>query len=468
MLKKYSIWISAVSVLAGIFLFYFGTRSLITVSVDGMDRTVIGHGFTVGSALTSARVPFHAEDRILPGIDSLLPKSGKIQVISAKPFHILVQPGNVWLQVYSADDYPGNILLKAGIRLFPGDEIFYNGLPVSASDPLPLAADITLQFRVAQPITIAREGQNTTVYSGAFNLIQGLGNSGMLLNPGDQFSVPLDSALSGPSVITFNPAPLLYITYKGKILTSRSGAATVGRALAEAGIPLQDLDYTVPAEDQPVPPDGNIRVVAVTDSVKVNQIATPYGITTSVDNTVELDTTKVIAVGQYGLEVSRQHIFSEDGKETSRVTEPSVVLSRPVNAQVAYGGKMVVKTLDTPDGPIQYYRSLTVHATAFSPCEPARDGSYDPAKCDNQTAAGTKIRKGIIAVTYKWYLLLKYEKVYIPGYGINSIEDNYPYALPWKYWIDIGFDDSNYVPISTDVTIYFLYPPTNTPPVSLP
>jgi len=137
MLKKYGIWISAALVIVGILLFYFGTRSVITVTVDGIDRTVLSHGFTVGSALASAKIPFYTEDRVLPAINSLLPKSGKIQVITAKPVHILVQPGNVWVQVYSADDIPGNILLETGLRLFPGDEIYYNGFLVSASEKLP-------------------------------------------------------------------------------------------------------------------------------------------------------------------------------------------------------------------------------------------------------------------------------------------------------------------------------------------
>ena len=466
MLKKYGIWISIVLVITGIFLFYFGTRSVITVTVDGIDRTVLSHGFSVGSALVSARIPFHAEDRIQPGINSLLPKSGKIQVISAKLVHILVQPGNAWLQVFFADDHPGNILLKAGIRLFPGDEIYYNGLPVSASEPLPLASDFTLQVRIAQPITIAKNGLNTTMYSGAFSLIQGLGDSGMVLNPGDQFSIPLNSSLTGLNQISFNPAPILHITYQGETLIGRSSAPTVGQALTEAGISLQDLDYTVPAEDQPVPADGNIHVVAVTDSVKVNQIAIPFGNTNTTDASVELDTTKVTVPGQYGLEVSRLHIFSEDGKEIFRITEPSVVLSQPVNAQVAKGSKIVVKTLETPSGPIQYYRSITVHATSYSACGSA---TGIEGQCVHYTSSRTPVRFGEIGVSLAWFKLLQYDTVYIPGYGTASIEDVGGGAHIWRYWIDLGYSDEDFVSWDQDVTIYFLWPMyAGTPPLYLP
>ena len=87
----------------------------------------------------------------------------------------------------------------------------------------------------------------------------------------------------------------------------------MGQALAESGISLQDLDYTVPAEDQPVPANGTIRVVAVTDDVKVNQITSPFQTEYTVDSSVELDTTKVIVAGQYGLATFR-YPFQTSGR----------------------------------------------------------------------------------------------------------------------------------------------------------
>jgi uncharacterized protein YabE (DUF348 family) len=466
MLKKYGIWLSAAIVVVGFFLFYFGTRTTLHVSIDGIERTVVGHGFTVGSALASAGIPIHSEDITRPWKYSLVPKSGRIQVTPAKPVHILLQPGDAWLHIYSAEEFPGNILLDAGYHLFPGDEIFFNGLRVLPSDRLPLSSEITLQLRVAQPITIHKEGQTITIYSGGFSLIQGLAGSGILLNPGDQFSVPLSSAISGPSLITFNPAPLLQIAYKGKTLTGRSAAGTVGQAVAEAGIALQDLDYTVPAENQPVPADGRIRMVSVTDTVQINQTAIPYGIVTTIDNTVELDTTKVIVPGKFGLKVSRQHIFKEDGKETSRITEPAVVLANPANAQVAQGGNVVLKTIDTPNGPLQYYRSMTVHATSYSPC---RSDTGIEGQCIHGTSSRTMVRVGEIAVSLAWFKLLQFDTVYIPGYGVASIEDVGGGAHIWRYWIDLGYDDESWVPWDSDVTIYFLWPMyAGTPPITLP
>ena len=207
-------------------------------------------------------------------------------------------------------------------------------------------------------------------------------------------------------------------------------------------------------------------MVAVTDDVKVNQITSPFQTEYTVDSSVELDTTKVITAGQYGLAISRQHIFSEDGKETSRITEPSVILSKPVDAVVARGGKVVLKTLETPSGTIQYYRSITVHATSYSPCE---SDTGVAGQCMHGTSSRTQVRVGEIAVSLAWFKLLQFDTVYIPGYGVASVEDVGGGAHIWRYWIDLGYDDASYIPWDSDVTIYFLWPMyAGSPPITLP
>ncbi len=60
------------------------------------------------------------------------------------------------------------------------------------------------------------------------------------------------------------------------MLQIQSSAQTVGEALAEAGIPLVGLDYSLPAEKELLPSDGQIRVVRVTESVLLAQSSIPF------------------------------------------------------------------------------------------------------------------------------------------------------------------------------------------------
>jgi 3D (Asp-Asp-Asp) domain-containing protein len=246
-------------------------------------------------------------------------------------------------------------------------------------------------------------------------------------------------------------------------LKSMSAAATVGEALQTSGITLENLDYSLPSEDSPLPSDGKIRVVRVREEVLVQQQSIPYKVVYQADDTLELDQQNVVTAGQYGISVSRIIVHFEDGEETSRTTEDSVNLVDPVDQKIAYGTKIVYHTLDTPDGQITYYRAVTVFATSYSPCRSApADGS---SSCISGTASGVKVQKGVIATTVAWYSLFAGDKLYVPDYGVGTIADTGG-GISGKNWIDLGFSDSDWQQWSRWVTVYFLAPaPANVPGV---
>ena len=67
------------------------------------------------------------------------------------------------------------------------------------------------------------------------------------------------------------------------------------------------------------------------------------------------------------------------------------------------------------------------------------------------------LAKGVVAVVSEWYSVLKGYQVYVPGYGVGVIGDS-GYGIPGTTWIDLGYDNDNWVPWSKVVTVYFLYP----------
>jgi 3D (Asp-Asp-Asp) domain-containing protein len=115
--------------------------------------------------------------------------------------------------------------------------------------------------------------------------------------------------------------------------------------------------------------------------------------------------------------------------------------------------------MQTEVGTITYYRAVTVRATSYSPCRSAAD------RCYYSTASGKPVQRGVIAVTRAWYNLFQGDRVYVPGYGIATIED-IGAGIPGQYWIDLGFSDSDWELWSKSVTLYFLAPaPANVPGV---
>jgi 3D (Asp-Asp-Asp) domain-containing protein len=147
----------------------------------------------------------------------------------------------------------------------------------------------------------------------------------------------------------------------------------------------------------------------------------------------------------------------EDGVETQRTPEGQQVLLPPQKRIVGYGTKIVIQTTETADGPIEYYRAITVYATSYSPCRLGITG------CGYLTHSGKHVDRGMIAMVDAWYYLFKGQGVYVDGYGPATVEDTGvgPNA---PYWIDLAYLDDDYVGWHRNTTLYFLTPvPANVP-----
>lgn len=357
---------------------------------------------------------------------------------------------------------PANWLAQAGIRLYPGDQVISGGKeisPITAIDPLPQS--LYLQVQPALPIQVKIDGRLKTLYSSGPSLGDALWQAGLLPQPGDRLSMPLQTPLREGMQVQLTRARSLTITLRDQTLRTQSAADSVGQALAEAGLGLQGLDYSRPAADQPLPDDGKIRVVQVREEVLLNQTTLPFKSSYAPDPNLNLDQRQVNVPGQLGVKVNRQRVRMEDGREVSRQTEAEWVAVQPKDQVIGYGTRAVTQSLNTPDGNISFYRSVTVYATSYSPC---RQG-YD--HCSKSTSSGTILSKGVVAVTLDWYRMFKGARVYIPGYGVGVIGD-VGGGIPGTYWIDLGYGEEDFVEWHQNVTLYFLTPAPPNVPALLP
>jgi 3D (Asp-Asp-Asp) domain-containing protein len=225
----------------------------------------------------------------------------------------------------------------------------------------------------------------------------------------------------------------------------------VGEALAEAAIPLIGLDYSQPAENEPIPADGKIRVLRVTESMQLAQKPIPFESELQASADVPLDTTQILQPGETGLTVQRIRLRYEDGEEISRVTEDETMVRPPQTRILAYGTKVEVKTATVDGVQIEYWRAVQMYATSYSPCRSGTD------ECHSGTSSGQSLRKGMVALRYSWYLTMQGQQLYIPGYGFASVEDVCGGCVG-QPWIDLGFSDNNFEPWHSWVTVYFLTP----------
>lgn len=451
-MKKYSRWLLVVVLLAaGFLLLWFGLQRPVLLVVDGQPLRIQTSALTVRAALQSAGIVLTPQDQVSPAAGSLLGWRAAVRVQRASPVWLWSDGKLLRPMFRSADHMPGNLLAGIGIRVYPGDRLEWNGAEVNFSKPLPFAKEFNLEFQPAAPLFIQTTQGSRTAFTGQTVLAQALWQLGYHFTQADSISSPLSASLAGAQSVIYRPAQTIHIRVDGSQVQSLSSAATVGQALAQVGVSLQALDYSIPAENQPLPTDGNLRVVRVREEVLLVQKQTPFTTDYVADANTELDQTSIVTPGHYGVEVSRKRVRYEDGKEISRATEGTWVASQAQNAKIGYGTKIVIHTLSTPAGNIEYWRAVAVYATSYSPCRSAAD------RCYSGTSLGLPVKRGVIGVTTRWYRSFAGLQVYVPGYGPGIIAD-VGGGIPGTRWIDLGFTDAEFEPWHQNTILYFLTP----------
>jgi len=433
----------------------------INLVIDSQPYPMKSNAMTVGDVLKGAGITLQANDRIEPPANHLLIGVDEISYESSRPVVFQILPENAVVTISSTSRIPQELLQEAQLNLSDSDRLLYQETEIPVDQPLPYASEYRFQLKRAVEITLSSEQGSQTWLSSADTLAEALQAAGVSLGAADRLSLPLSTPLDQPLQVTIQRAVKFEVQTEGKTIPAQSAAASVGLALAEAGFPLQGLDYSIPAENEPLSAGMLIQIVRVREEITVEQSPIPFASEYQRAENVELDKTEIIQPGEYGIQVTETRIRYENDQEVSRVEETTWIAKDPVPQVVGRGAKPVVKQLETPEGTIEYWRAVSVYATSYSPC---RLGTNT---CSSGTASGLTVQRGVIGVTRSWYNLMVGQRVYIPGYGKAVVAD-IGGGIPGKYWIDLGYSDADYVQWSSYVTLYFLTPVPDVIPWILP
>jgi uncharacterized protein YabE (DUF348 family) len=351
---------------------------------------------------------------------------------------------------------PSTLITQEGITLNANDRILSSGLPIALNQPI-TNYPITLQIRRAVNLTLVTPDGQKPIQSSAFTVGEVLQEAGIQVRANDLIDPPADTPITQlPLTIYYSPSRQLTVSVDGKVVQIQSSARTVGEALAEAGIPLLGLDQAVPAENEALPSDGQIKVVRVSESVVLAQKPIPFESELIASADIPLDQNQILQPGESGLSVQRIRIRYEDGNEVSRVTENETMVRPPKNRVLGYGTKIEIKTATVDGVQIEYWRAVQMYATSYLPCP-----NGPTAPCGSTTSSGKPLKKGIIAFRLDWYRAWRGQSLFVAGYGYGTVEDVCPGCVG-KPWIDLGYSDADYQPWSSWVTVYFLTPvPSN-------
>jgi uncharacterized protein YabE (DUF348 family)/3D (Asp-Asp-Asp) domain-containing protein len=383
-----------------------------------------------------------------------------------QPVALTIIDGNQVYSVSTTANTPIEILAETGIAITPSDRLLVNGNPVPPDQPLPPIARHLQICRAVEVTLVTPEGKRPIVTS-APTVGMVLHEAGYQLFAADFLDPPAQTPVYEGMTITWRPAQELTVVTSSGDVRIRSSAGSVGAALAGAGIPLIGLDRSLPAESEPLPEDGLVRVVHVREALEIVQKSIPFETQTVASPDVALGEQKILQAGQEGLTMTRVRIRYEDEQEVARSTEAESVVRPPQPRIVQTGTKIVVSTETLGGETLNYWYVMQRYATVYSPCNSGTGG------CSYGTASGLRAGKGVVAVDPSLYNYLQGQRIYVPGYGYAVIGDvgggyliEQNLGISRYRWIDLGFDDNNLVDMTGWVTVYFLAPaPASIPPI---
>lgn len=442
-----SLMVTLVLLLVAVFLLVpldDGEKSVV-LEVGGVTYPITTTADTVAELIAEQSLMVESGDILLPGPQTEIESGMTIQLSRARTVTLTIDGRTSVLRtVYNN---PQDIIRSAGIDVTDADEVTVDGRDVDLLDmivwPQP-AEDIVIQTAIT--VKVMNGSEEVTVNTTSDTVGQVLHEAGISLFLADAVEPPITTPLTENMVITIDRSREFTVVADGVRFESRTNGATVGEALAEAGVALNGLDYAIPDESSPVVAGMNVRIIRVTEDLIEEEETIPYNTVYQADAEMNLDTRRITQAGQNGIIRRVLRVRYENGIEISRTLEREEQVSQAQDEVIAYGTNIVVRTLDTPEGPVEYWRKLQLYTTSYHPA--ALGG-------DNITATGETLVKGIVGVNPR--IIPYYTRIYVPGYGVGMAADTgAPRNNP--YWLDLGYEDHDYEHWAGWEDVYILTP----------
>lgn len=441
--------------LAALLVTYRVTARPATLLVDGTSLTVRTHHRLVGAVLAQANVALSPGDEVSPNPD--FPWDPAQAIVVRRAFPVIVQADGRELCFRGRPRSLLEVLAYSNVSLDPGDVLSVNServpesayaderalqslLHAAAGTPyravaMPPVPSLHVQVVRAVPLFVHDDGLDIELRTTAATLGQALEEAGLRLFRADRIYPALDTPVGAGLHVTIDRATPVSIQVDGRSYVTRTRADTVAALLREEGIGYGPMDRLEPLPETAVGPGLSVRIVRVTTLDLAAQEPIPYRKLQEPDPSRELDDC-YLRPGKEGIKERITRVTFEDGRQVGRRSLGERVTLDPVDQILYYGTRIVIRTLDTPDGRIEYWRRFRVLATHYYPstCDKTPD---DPEY--GITYTGKRATRGIIAVDPR--VIPLHTRLYVPGYGFGAAED-IGGAIKGRH-IDVCFDDAD-------------------------
>ncbi len=447
---------------------YISTQREITLSVDGYPLSFRTHQTSVDAFLEEIGVEVNEADIVLPGLHTHL--DGQVIIKRARP--VILEVDGQTLERYTHSKTVGDFLLETGVALGSHDGITMGGVEVDLEAPLsskpisvprgvgkgktmPFSLDPLSARRIvihrSVPFQLFDDGALITLSTIAPTVGQALKEHGVLIYLGDQVKPGLGTPVSTGVRVYIERAKPLTILVDGRRIVTRTQAERVKEALEQEGVTLGVRDYTIPNRLTSLTNNMTVQVIRVKEELVIEEDPIPFETVWRPDPELEIDHRRLAQQGEEGLRKRLICIRYENGQEKERVMTNEWVAREPTTEVIAYGTKIVVRGLETPQGPVRYWRKIRMLATSYTA---ATSGKSRDHPRYGLTYLGWEATKGVIAVDPR--VIRFYTKMYVPGYGFGTAADTGG-AIKGRH-IDLAYDEGNLVVWFKWVDVYLLEP----------
>jgi uncharacterized protein YabE (DUF348 family) len=445
---------------------YWRSQQTVTLLLDDRIVPIRTHQRTVAGVLREAGVSLRPEDEVFPAPDQEIRPPALIRVRRAQPVWIRVEGRGTepsrQLRVYTLHRDPEAILRQAGVEREPGDVLWVDG------QPWPLGAKTVdggappgeIRIQRAAPLVLRLEdGSRRVILTTAPTVGAALREAGFSLHPADRLIPGPETMLNGGLQVSLFRARPITVEADGRVQVVHTTARTVRDLLWELGLTLHGQDRVIPEEGAALQGGETVRVIRVREDFEIEESPIPFRTVWEPDPNLELDTWVQKAPGRNGLLQRRIRVRYENGQAVAREVVDETVVRPPEPRVWVYGTKIVVRTLETPEGPVEYWRRIRMLATSYSA---STAGVHPSAPYFGRTRTGLPMQRGIVAVDPR-VIRLGWQ-VYVPGYGIGLAADTGGGIIGRR--IDLGYNDEDLVLWYRWVDVYLLTPVP--PPESIP
>jgi len=325
-------------------------------------------------------------------------------------------------------------------------------LTPTAANPTRTAAPpivTTRDNRITLTIQDGRASQ--TITTSAATVADALADAGIALLAADGVWPERDAPPEPGMAVQIARSFSVTILVDGRTIQTRTYQTNSRDILLAAGVNLVGYDYAKPGPNEFVRANDAIQVIRVTEDFRIEDEPIPFQTIWQASGELELDQQAVISVGTAGIQRKRYRLRYENGALVSEALENEWTAREPVNQVVGYGTRIVPRVLETPDGPVEYWRVARMRVTSYTA---ASSGKKPDDPWYGITASGVPVTKGIVAVDRAIVPFKSY--VYVPDYGLGYVADTGG-GIRGR-WIDLGYDEENFEWWKGYVDVYYLTP----------